>query len=235
MRPIHVSVIAGLSLATLGVSQAEVEGEVHVGLSNEYVWRGIDQGAGSMAEAGLALSTEVAGYTLGANVWYASTHGSNSFDEVDYTVSIGKAYGCVDVEIGYIYYDFPSTAGASNLGELYTTVGTEFVGTDVAFTYFWDIEGDNDGYSELTIDKSFELSSTLALNVGATISYDWETTDVHHYGLSASLDYAFNEVLTVSPYVSATFAEDGAQMGALSITGAEDDEIFGGVIVTAAF
>ena len=76
---------------------------------------------------------------------------------------------------------------------------------------------------------------TQILNIGGTLSYDWETTDVHHYGLSASLDWAFNDVLTVSPYVSATFAEDGAQNGALSITGNEDDEIFGGVIVTAAF
>ncbi len=33
MRPIHVSVIAGLSFATLGVTQAEVEGDVHVGIS----------------------------------------------------------------------------------------------------------------------------------------------------------------------------------------------------------
>lgn len=243
MRPIHVSVIAGLSVATLGICQAEVEGEVHVGLSNEYVWRGIDQGGGSMAEAGLNLSTDWAGWDFGAGIWYASVHGSDSFDEVDYFASVGKSWGAMNFEVGYIYYDFPSSSGPDVLnGELYFTVGTQAWDTDFAFTYFWDVDGDNDGYSELTIDRSFDLTECVALAVGGTVSFDWETTDLHHWGLSASLDWSPNDIVTISPYVSATFAEDGAKTGALSSNPMDDyyysyqgDEVFGGVVVTASF
>ena len=235
MRPIHVSVIAGLSLATLGICQAEVEGDVHVGINNEYIWRGADQGGGSMAEAGIDLSTQYAGLDLSAGIWYASVHGAGTFDEVDYYASVGKDLGFANVEVGYIYYDFPSTAGASNLGELYTSLSREFAGVDVGLTYYWDIEGDNDGYTELTFDKSIDLSSCCSLDFGATISYDVETNDVHHYGLSTALNWAYNDTLTVSPYVSVTFAEDGAQTGALATSATQDDEIFGGILVSAAF
>ncbi len=239
MRPIHVSVIAGLSVATLGICQAEVEGEVHVGLSSEYVWRGVSAsdvvGGDAMTEAGVDISATLGGFDVSAGVWHASVHGTApAANETDFYGAIGKSYGCVDVEVGYIHYTVSDVLGAPDLGELYTSIGTEFMGTDVAFTYFWDIEGDNDGYSELTIDKSFDLATSLTLDLGATISYDWETGDLHHYGVSTAVNWAFNDVLTVSPYLSLTFAEDGAQMGALGM-GTQDDEVFGGVIVTAAF
>ena len=240
MRPIHVSVIAGLSLAMFGAAQAELEGSVHVGINTEYIWRGIDQAPGatdSMFEAGLDLGLgSIAGWDVGVGMWYASVHGSSTFDEVDYTASASRTFGCVDASLTYIYYDFPSTPGGVTLRqELGLGVATEFAGFDVGFTYFWDIEGDNDGYSEITLDRSFSLCEACSLDVGATIAYDFETSDVHHYGLSAMANYAVNDVLTVSPYVSVTFAEDGAQNGVLSLTGSEDDEIFGGLLVSAAF
>ena len=115
-------------------------------------------------------------------------------------------------------------------------MGTEFFGCDFGVVYFWAIEGDNDGYSELTIDRSFALCEACSLDLGGTISYDWESSDVHHYGLSAMVNYAINDVLTVSPYVSVTFAEDGATTaGAANGYTGNDDEIFGGVLVSAAF
>jgi uncharacterized protein (TIGR02001 family) len=242
MRPIHVSAIAGLSVVLFGAAQAEIEGSVHVGLNSEYIWRGIDQSGGntsdSMTEAGIDLSLGgIAGWDFEAGIWYASGNGNTGFaDEVDYYASASRAFGCLTATVGYIYYDFPSVPGPDVLNQEMTFgVSTDVVGCSVGLTYYWDIDGDNDGYTELTIDRSFDLCSKTTLDLGATVSYDLEETDLHHYCLSAAVNYAFNDVLTISPYVSATFAQDGAENGVLSISGNEDDELFGGVIVSAAF
>lgn len=241
MRPIHIAAIAGLSVAMFGAAQAELEGSVHVGINTEYIWRGVDTtqvlggGNESMMEAGLDLSLgTIAGWDVGVGMWYASVHGGGSFDEIDYFANASRSFGCVTAHLGYIYYDFPSTGGVGNPQEVILGLSTELVGFDVGFNYYWDIEGDNDGYSELTIDRSYALCEAASLDLGATISYDWETSDVHHYGLSAAVNYALNDVLTITPYVSATFAEDGAQTGVLGFA-ANDDEVFGGVVLSAAF
>ncbi|MDE0826959.1 MAG: hypothetical protein OSA48_09145 [Akkermansiaceae bacterium] len=237
MKPIHVSVIAGLSVAMFGAAQAELEGSVHVGINTEYIWRGVDQSSGnsdSMIEAGLDLGLgSVAGWDVGVNVWYASMQNASGFNEVDYSASASRSFGCVDTSLTYISYDYPGN-GAADTEELALGLSRELLGGDVGFTYFMEIEGDNDGYSELTYDRSFAICDACTLGLGATIAYDFETSDVHHYGLSAVVNYAVNDVLTVSPYVSATFAEDGAQNGAISAAG-QDDELFGGLLVSAAF
>ena len=237
MKPIHVSVIAGLSVAMFGAAQAELEGSVHVGINTEYIFRGVDQNLGnsdSMFEAGLDLRLgSVAGWDAGVNLWYASMQNNSGLNEVDYSASVSRSFGCVDTSLTYIYYDFPSN-NTSSAEELALGFSTELLAGDVGFTYFMEIEGDNDGYSELTYDRSFAICDACTLGLGATIAYDFETSDVHHYGLSAVVNYAVNDVLTVSPYVSATFAEDGAQNGAISLPG-QDDELFGGLLVSAAF
>ena len=152
-------------------------------------------------------------------------------------MSASRSFGCVDTSLTYIYYDFSSGTladAAPVTDELALGFSTELLSGDVGFTYFMEIEGDNDGYSELTYDRSFAICDACTLGLGATIAYDFETSDVHHYGLSAVVNYAVNDVLTVSPYVSATFAEDGAQNGAIGAAG-QDDELFGGLLVSAAF
>ena len=103
MRPIHVSAIAGLSVLSFGAAQAEIEGTIHSGINTEYIWRGIDQsfgvGSDSMWESGVDLSLgSIAGWDIGAGVWYASVHGASTFDEIDYYASASRSFGCVDVE-----------------------------------------------------------------------------------------------------------------------------------------
>lgn len=234
----------GAGLIMAGLVSAEIEGELHAGWNTEYIWRGIDQGGSNMIEAGIDAGMPLGdtGFSASAGIWYASVNGDGGGDEVDYYGGISRdfALGSLEtsVEVGYIYYDFPNgrSGSSEHLEEVYFSVGTTLMdAVDLGFVYFWDIDGDNDGYSELTADYTHEINDCWAANIGGVLSYDWETSDLHHFGLSLSLDYAFNDVLTISPYVAATWAEDGAQDGALSISSSQDDELFGGIILTAAF
>jgi hypothetical protein len=284
MRPIHVSVIAGLSLATLGTVQAGIEGElsgtVHVGVNSEYIFRGVDQGGGVMGEAGLSWGgLSLWGFEYHSSLWYASVgndsssgnrgfaldrpgipgdvfevgkSGRGSFDELDYQSGFSRDFGFMTFEVGQILYSYTGGVDLAykSAQEVYFTASRQFWETDFAFTYFWDVDEDNDGYSELTIDRSFVLSECLQLALGGTASYDWETSDMHHYGLSAALNWEFNDVLTISPYVSATWAQDGADnvlnQGRDFLDGEilgvdyssrrhQGDELFGGIVVSASF
>jgi hypothetical protein len=243
MRPIHVSVIAGLSVAMFGAANAELEGSVHVGINTEYIWRGTDQmfgeGSNSMFEAGLDLSVAtIAGWDLGVGMWYASVHGTDGFDEIDYFASASRDFRCFSAAIGYTYYDFPSTSGGVPLTqEMSFGLSTDVRGWFTAgLTYYWAVEGDNDGYTELTFDRTFVLCEAATLDLGSTHSFDTETSEVHHHGLSAMINYAVNDVLTVSPYVSLTIAEDGSQKyNSANGFVSNDDEIFAGFLVSAEF
>lgn len=193
-----------------------------------------------MIEAGLDIGTELdGGWALTAGVWYATVNGtSGDFDEVDYYGGVSKGFelGSVDLnlESGYIYYDFPT--GGANLQEIYFGVSTNVRDWfDIGYTYYWDIDGDNDGYSEININYSREFNDQLTFNGNFTLAIDTETGDLHHYGSHWTLDWAFNDVLTVSPYIAYTIAQDGVQDGALSTGSGQGDELFGGIMVTAGF
>lgn len=256
MRPIHVSVIAGLSLATLGTSQAsfiegELSGAVSVGANTEYIFRGIDQGGGAMAEAGLNWGgISFFGFDYNSSLWYASVgnDGSSgpfrgSFDELDYQSGLSRDLGFMTLEVGQILYSYiGGDVSVKQAQEVYFTASRSQWDFDFAFTYYWAIDEDNDGYSELTIDRSFALSECLALALGGTVSYNWESSEIHHYGLSAALNWEYNDVLTISPYVSATFAQDGIDELLNGSTPSsspfyydQGDELFGGVVLTASF
>ena len=199
-----------------------------------------------MGEAGLSWGgLSLWGINYDASIWYASTVSDsgrrNGFDELDYTSTFSRDFGFANLAVGNIYYNFYRDRdrdgfkrGPVFAQEVFFSASRQFWQTDFAFTYFWDVDEDNDGYSELTIDRSFVLSECLQLALGGTASYDIEEGDMHHYGLSTALNWEYNDVLTVSPYISATWAQDGAKYGAQG-NRSQGDELFGGITVTASF
>ena len=85
-----------------GLASAEIEGELHAGWNSEYVWRGIDQGGGSMVEAGIDFGMGLGnGFAANAGIWYASVNGgAGAFDEVNYYGGVSK-----DLDLGFPSYD----------------------------------------------------------------------------------------------------------------------------------
>ena len=54
------------------------------------------------------------------------------------------------VAVGYIYYYFGDNSNfvTQDAQEAYASISRAFFGYDFAATYYWDIETDNDSYSE---------------------------------------------------------------------------------------
>ena len=206
-----------------GNASAEIESEVHVGYTNEYLFRGLDLGS-NLVEAGVDVSTEYNGLGLSAGAWYGSfdapvpanpfVGGSYSTSELDLYAEVSKDLGFLTASVGYIkYINDDTTAGLipiptniADAQEVYFSVAKSLYGVDFSLAYFWDIETDNDGYAALDASKSFELSSCLTLNTGATLGYLAEQGQLAHLTAKVSLDYAYSETATISPFVAASWS-----------------------------
>jgi len=238
-----IGALAAASALVAGNASAEVEYEIHTGFSSEYLFRGLDLGA-DLVETGVDVSTEWNGLGLSAGAWYASFDaptgfgGAFSTNELDIYGEVSKDFGFATASVGYIKYINDDTT-AKNLGllvddaqEVYFSLAQTYFGVDFALTYFWDIETDNDGYLELGASKSFELSPCLTLNTGAALGYLVEEGEFAQITTKVSLDWAFTETATLSPFVAAAWGLT-SDLGNTHSNGSE--EFVAGTMLSVSF
>ena len=238
-----IGALAAASALVAGNAQAEVEYNLHTGYSNEYLFRGTNLGA-DLIETGIAASTEVAGFNLSAGTWYANYQAKLGFDgpngtfnvnEIDLYANASKDLGFATASIGYIYYaNNIEDAIENGLGNLPDTqevslgLSRDLGFADASLTYFADIVGDNDGYSELGLSRSFEVSACLNLNVGSNIGYLVEQGDATAWTTKVSLDYGFAEHAKLSPFVAESISLSDSNDTVYS--GAENEFVAGATL-----
>lgn len=225
-----IGALVAASAFAAGNASAEIEYEIHTGYTSEYIFRGIDFGD-DLVEVGVDMATEYNGLGLSAGAWYGSFSAGpadQDFDELDLYGEVSKDLGYFTGAIGYIWYNNTRQLG-DDAQEVYFSVAQSYYGLDVSLTYFWDIETDNNGYTELGIGKGFELSPCVTLNTGVVLSYLWESNDFAHLAVKVGIDWAFTETATLSPFIAASFElEDG-------YNGAGDDELVAGSMLSVSF
>jgi hypothetical protein len=248
-----IGALAAASALVAGNANAEVEYALHTGYSNEYLFRGDNLGK-DLVETGLNASSTVSGINLSAGVWYANYDkntplGSANFNEIDLYTSASKDLGFATASIGYIYYANSADNSLKNAaiaaGEIDGFRGATADYQEVSFglsrdlgfataslTYFWDIVGDNNGYSELALGRSFELSPCLTLNLGGNVGYLVEQGQASALTLKASLDYGFAEHAKLSPFVtqSISLSDDND-----TVYGGSENETVAGAMVSVSF
>lgn len=232
-----IGALAAASALVAGNASAEVEYEIHTGYSTDYIFRGLDFGT-DLIEVGIAASTEVSGFGVSAGAWYATwDNAPGDFEELDLFAEVSKDLGFATAAIGYIYYHFPNAVGASGFDsqEVYFSASKELFGVDTSLTYFWEIEDADsgfDGYLELGASKGIELSSCLTLNTGATLGYLVEESDLAHLTTKVSLDWAFTETATLSPYIAHSWALSDTPT---SFYEGSENQFYGGLSVAVSF
>ena len=221
-----IGALAAASALVAGNASAEVEYELHGGYTSQYLWRGIDLGD-DLVEAGFDAATEWNNIGLSAGVWYANfdagpfsvdAHdytGESGVNEIDLYAEASYDLGFAKAAVGYIYYyndvdDLNTFANGSDFGdaqEVYFSLSRDFGWAEASLTYFWDVAGaDNNGYSELALGRSFELSPCLSLNVGTNVGYQWEEGQCTAWTTKVGLDWAFVENAKLSPFVALSIA-----------------------------
>ena len=229
-----IGALAAASALVAGNASAEVEYEIHAGYSSEYLWRGYDLGQ-DLNELGIDAATEYNGVGLSAGLWAAAFDSSSTIygntgndvdNEVDFYGEASYDFGFMTGAIGYIYYWNVASLG-KDAQEVYFSASRDFGWANVSLAYYWDVDGDNDGYSTLGLSRSWELNSCVTLNVGTNLDYFWEGTDFGSWTTKASLDWGFVESAKLSPFVA--LAVDLADKAGL------DDELVAGSMLSVSF
>ncbi len=205
-----IGALAAASALVAGNAQAEVEYELHTGYSSEYIFRGLNLGQ-NMVEVGADVAGKWDKFGLSAGVWAAAfdaeaTTGNQVDNEVDWYTEATYDFGFMTGGIGYIYY-----WNLGNLGldaqEVYFSASRDFGFATASLTYYWSVDGpSNDGYTELALSRSFELSPCLALNVKSSVGYLVEEGDFTSWTNRVSLDWGFAGTAKLSPFVSSSIA-----------------------------
>lgn len=242
-----IGALAAASALVAGTASAEIEYSINGGYHGEYLFRGIDFG-GDMTTLGVDAATEAYGLGLSAGLWYADYQTSSNAwfgipftkyntNELDLYGEVSKDLGFATAAIGYIAYITDDNAPAGfgfnhdDNQEIYFGLSREIgYGIEAALTYYWDIETDNDGYTELGLSKSFELTECLSLGVGTALGYTMEEDDYANLMTTVTLDWAFAETATLSPYI--LYVVDGEST---SYETSNENEFVGGVNLTVSF
>jgi len=223
---------AASALAAGNATAIEIDYEISTGYTSEYLFRGFNLGQ-DLVDVELTAATEINGFGLSAGAWYASFDESTGFgapvsnanaNELNLFAEASYDLGFMTAAVGYIYYYYPQ--GSANkflLGntkadqEVYFSVGKSFGIVDAALTYYWYVngDGDNDGYLDLALSNSTELSSCLTLQSGLNFGYQTEKGKLGHITAQVGLDYAFTETATMTPFVAHSWStsENGIYAG----------------------
>lgn len=235
------SAFAGEVVAPVQECAPCFEGNIYAGYHSDYIWRGTKQGAPLM-DAGIDLAKSAAGIDFAAGAWMGTFQDASAdqSSELDLYIEASKDFGFARFTAGYINYRVDTNPGTKgDLSEVYLGLSKDLAyGLSSSLTYFWDAKmdddsrGNNDGYAELSLDKSdlFVENVSLGLDFGF-VTEGWEA---NHLTTSLAYDYALTETATLAPYLAYTFELDNADQ-TFSPTGDEQNRFHAGVALSVSF
>ncbi len=209
-------------------------GALSADYSNIFNFRGANLGNDHVA-TGLTLNKQcpLTGLDLSLGALYHSVEdwgnvarGTNS-DRLDLSLSTSKDLGFAKAHLGYIHYN--NFNDRDDAQEVAFGLSKELYGLNTSLTYFWDVETDNGGYTELNLSKGIDVLGN-AINIGAAVGYLVEEGGFSHATLSASYDIAFGKA-TLTPYVAQVWELDELE----SVAGEQDNEFIGGLKLSVNF
>lgn len=218
MKVLKITTIAAALMASAGFSQvASAEVTANVAVTNNYLWRGLEQTGGAAAISGGIDYASDSGFYAGtwaSNAsWGAVVEGEESgtmTTELDFYFGFGGDISdSVSYDVGYVYFAYPDASGLSkesDFSEIYGSISVGGFSFGVAVLADSEAGGDGGEFGDsvyANVDYAFEIASgaEVALHIG-DYSGDFSTESVD-YGVSISKDsFTFG--------VSKTDFDDGA-------------------------
>ncbi|MEB4590462.1 TorF family putative porin [Candidatus Thiothrix sp. Deng01] len=208
------TLLAATVLASLVVStQAMAGASGNIGVTNNYIWRGVTQTDNSAAVSGGLDYESPNGLYVGT--WASNVDFGKKGTEVDLYGGYKKELASgLSYDVGAIRYAYPGDAVSGDFTEIYGKLGYKGVSGEVGYTV--DKEGDpdkkNDVYYGLGYDG--ELKNGVGYGVKAGhYNYDDPTVDDYsHYQVSLSKDdFTFavddNDLPDTDPMVSVSWSK----------------------------
>lgn len=180
------SSLLAATLTTAQVAQAESPLTGNIGVTTNYVWRGVTRSDdGAAVSAGIDY-VHTSGWYIGG--WTSSLDGSNS--EGNYELDLFTGYrfkaGPIDLDVGYIDYRFPIGPAPVDFGELYIKASIKNFGVGAFYTVRKEAVEKNKLYLHddlyLYVSADFEVKKDLYLDL-LIGNYDFDDpamTDYSH-------------------------------------------------------
>jgi uncharacterized protein (TIGR02001 family) len=185
--------IASLTLSTVGVfnSAHATEGlSANVGVTSNYLWRGLEQTNGAAAISGGIDYADKSGFYVGTWVSNADWANNDMSYELDlyggYTADINEQWS---YDVGFIYYAYPDeTTGDTDFSEVYANVSFKALTIGVAvLTSGEDGDAGDSIYATADYSITLENEADITLHIGS-YSGDWLAEDSIDYGVSFNKD-----------------------------------------------
>lgn len=194
MKKLIISSLLGLGISSGAIAEDvgfDLDLSANLGLSSDYIWRGVSQTGGHPAiSGGLDLSHENTGIYLGN--WNSNVTGGT---EVDLYGGVSNEIGDsgVSYDVGAIGYIYPGQDGL-DFYEVYGGLGVDIGAVSPAATYYYDPDNEN-SYLDTSVDVSLPAEFTLTGHYGRTfVKGDGDIND-YLVGVSRSfigLDFGLN-------------------------------------------
>ncbi len=197
MSILRKSLIA-VGLVAVGSSVQAQQVTANVGVTSDYIWRGVSQSSEAASVSGGVDYAHESGFYAGTWVGSLGDEGSGfSGSEVDLYLGYGGEAGEIGYDVGYIYYNYPTAEG--DFGELYGSVSYDIFSAGFAYT----LNGGNvDGVDNVLFDSG---DIYLHVGVGVNLSETWTfaaTLATYLFdadgdvvgGVEQDVDYAFAQV-----------------------------------------
>lgn len=216
-----LSVAAVLGSVVTGTAVAQelpVDVTANIGVTSDYVWRGVSQTSNEAAVSGGIDVGHDSG--LYAGFWTSSLGSAASGPENDYYAGWAPTFGDFGFDVGAIYYEFPG-ANDSNATEVYLGVSWMYFSAMAYSLVSTEAEGDDEDGLYLTASASFPLTdnTSFGLNVGQKSGDSYENSEgdpVLDYGATLSMgDFSLsvtsNDDDTTGTNQTATFVSWGKE------------------------
>lgn len=162
-----LSLVAAALSSTLFVSSvALAETSANIGVTSNYIWRGVSQSGDAASVSGGIDYADESGFYAGT--WVGSL-GTGNGAETDFYLGFGGESGDFTYDVGYIYYAYTDLEDI-DFGEVYFNGGFGNFGFGLAYTI--NAEADTGGfntgdiytsvsYGGIDLGNEFELGLTL--------------------------------------------------------------------------
>jgi len=185
-----LALLVSVTVLSAGVYTSKshaVEGlSANVGVTSNYVWRGMTQTKDQPAISGGIDYASQSGFYVGT--WASNVDfGDETSAEVDFYAGYGFDVGEVAIDVGYILYGFPG-CGECDASEIYASATWEVVTVGAFVTADSEAGADFGDASYIYADLAFEVSKGLELGVHYGISDTDGGDSTSDYGVSLSKD-----------------------------------------------
>ena len=208
------------------VAAEDIGAEVSVGYDTDYMFRGVNLGEDLLWSDVNVSTTLTDGLDLGVGAWYANVADDAGNDELDIYAGLSTSMGDISLDLGATYYYYPDPVAGEGTLEFGVGFGTSAGPFDLSLGLYYDIDLEA-AYYELGAATSFDLTDTMAVDVGGAIgNFDGDTLTALTFTIGVPI--TLSDSASLSPYVGVNIPLDDFE-------DVEDDTIYSGLSLTVGF